>query len=321
MRQACDRSERVPGSPVSNAAPETKDDYRPFFGRIGRRASLSGERDSDRHVQGAPEGVVIVERLEVRVAAREGAILGIKGNCAFEMGDCLGVLAALGVSDGEHVKRVIVVGIFVANQAKMRNRLVVLAAIDRECGGVKTFLDCLRRRFLRCRVALADVQVQADALVQFLFIRVLAEDRLEQLQRVVVVVALKRLDTLFVESDGLEVGRRSLRPGRCRRLSRSTGAPRPREESGPPAPGGPERRGAGSLISAAVASPWCRGDPERCSYAEKPGGKLIRTISIRSTEGPFVAFERGVHRFRAHPIPTAQAGNRLTPRGFPICGQ
>ena len=41
------------------------------------------------------------------------------------MGDRLGVLAALRVRDGEHVEGVIVVGILVAHQAQVRDRLVV----------------------------------------------------------------------------------------------------------------------------------------------------------------------------------------------------
>ena len=41
------------------------------------------------------------------------------------MGDRFGVFAALRVGDGEHVERVVVVGIFVADQAQVRDRLVV----------------------------------------------------------------------------------------------------------------------------------------------------------------------------------------------------
>ena len=69
--------------------------------------------------------------------------------------------------------RVVVVGVFVANQAQMRDRLVVLAAVDRERRGVEPLVDGLRRGFARRRLALADVQVQPDALVQFLLLGIL----------------------------------------------------------------------------------------------------------------------------------------------------
>jgi hypothetical protein len=45
-------------------------------------------------------------------------------------------LVSLGVRDREHVERVVVVGVFVSDEAQVRNRLVVLAAVDCESGRV-----------------------------------------------------------------------------------------------------------------------------------------------------------------------------------------
>ena len=95
------------------------------------------------------------------------------------MRDRLGVLAALRVRDGEHVERVVVVGILVADEAQVRDRLVVAAAVDGERRGVETLVDRLRRGFARRGLTLADVQIQPDALVQLLFLGILAEHRLE----------------------------------------------------------------------------------------------------------------------------------------------
>jgi len=45
------------------------------------------------------------------------------------------------VGDGEHVDRVVVVGILVANQTQMRDGLIVLAAVDGEGGRIEAFVD------------------------------------------------------------------------------------------------------------------------------------------------------------------------------------
>ena len=73
---------------------------------------------------------------------------------------------ALRVGHREHVDGVVVVGILVADQAQMRDRLIVLAAVDRQRGGVQPFFDRLRRRFAVRRLTLTDVQVEPYAFVQ-----------------------------------------------------------------------------------------------------------------------------------------------------------
>ena len=70
------------------------------------------------------------------------------------------------------------------------------------------------RGFARRRLALADVQVEPDALVELLFLGVLAQDRFEQVGGRRVVVALERLEAAFVQRDGLEIGRAPLRQPR-----------------------------------------------------------------------------------------------------------
>src|SRR5262249_49940734 len=71
-----------------------------------------GRRRLERH----PKRLVVVQRLEIRIVSSQRAVLGIQGNGPFEMGDRLGELVTLGVSDGEHVERVIVVGVLVSNE-------------------------------------------------------------------------------------------------------------------------------------------------------------------------------------------------------------
>ena len=147
-----------------------------------------------------------MQRVEVGVALGEGAVLGIERDGPLEMGDRFRVLAALRVRDSKHVQRVIVVGIFVADEAQMRDSLIVLPAIEGERRGVQTFVNCLRRRFARGRVAPADAQVETDPLVEFLFLWVLPEHRVQDVGGVVVLVPLQRFEAALVESDGLNVG-------------------------------------------------------------------------------------------------------------------
>src|SRR5262249_42254832 len=65
------------------------------------------------------------------------------------------------------------------------------------------------------RLALADIEVQADPFVELLLFGVLPENRLEQLDSSRVIVTLKRLEPAFVQSNRLEVGRPALRRSRA----------------------------------------------------------------------------------------------------------
>ena len=80
------------------------------------------------------------ERFVVRAAARgpdrssPGAVFGVQRDRPLEVRQGFGVLAALRMRDREHVERVIVVRIFVADQPQVSDRLIVLAAVDRQRG-------------------------------------------------------------------------------------------------------------------------------------------------------------------------------------------
>ena len=65
--------------------------------------------------------LVVAQRLEVGVASGERAVLGVQRDRALEVRDRFGVLAALGVGDRQHVERVVVVGILVADQPQVRD--------------------------------------------------------------------------------------------------------------------------------------------------------------------------------------------------------
>ena len=60
------------------------------------------------------------------------------------MGNRLGELATLGVRNGEHVEGVIVVGVLVADQAQVRDGLVVASAVERQGRSVEALLDGVR---------------------------------------------------------------------------------------------------------------------------------------------------------------------------------
>lgn len=53
---------------------------------------------------------------------------------------------------------------------------------------------------------MANVEVQTDAFVELLLFRVEAKNRLEQIERAVVIVTLQRLYASFVNRDCLEIG-------------------------------------------------------------------------------------------------------------------
>jgi hypothetical protein len=55
-------------------------------------------------------------------------------------------------------------------------------------------------------LTLADVEVQAHALLEFLFFRIRRQYRLQQTDGGVVVVTLQRREALFVERDRVDVG-------------------------------------------------------------------------------------------------------------------
>jgi hypothetical protein len=115
------------------------------------------------------------------------------------------MLITLGMRDGKHVQRMIVVGILISHETQVGDRLIVLAAVDRKRRGVKPLVDRLGRRLARSRLPLADVQVQPDALVQLLFLGILPENRLEQVRRPVVIVTLKRIEAALINRDGFEI--------------------------------------------------------------------------------------------------------------------
>src|SRR2546422_11614869 len=85
-----------------------------------------------RSLQGRAKGGVGSNRLQVRVASGEGAVFRVERDRTLQVGDRFSVLAALRVRDREHVERMIVVGIFIAHESEMRDRLIVLAAVDSE---------------------------------------------------------------------------------------------------------------------------------------------------------------------------------------------
>ena len=62
------------------------------------------------------------------------------------MRDRFGMFAALGVCNGEHVERMVVVRIFVTDEPEVGNGLVVAPAVEGEGGRIEPFLDALRNR-------------------------------------------------------------------------------------------------------------------------------------------------------------------------------
>src|SRR5437667_7319283 len=131
----------------------------------------------------------------------------------------LGVLVPLSMGYGEHVDGVIVVRVFVAHEAKMSDRLVVLSAVDRKRRRVQALVDGLRIWNSRCRLALADIEVEPNPFVQFLLFGILAQHRFQNGGSLTVIVSLERLDTALVQSHRFKVGRSSLRAWRTGAVS------------------------------------------------------------------------------------------------------
>ena len=90
------------------------------------------QRERRHRSPGGSKGIVVPERLEVGIAPGEGSVLWIESDRSLEVGDRFGVFPSLGMGHRQHVERVFVVGVLVANQTKVRDRLIVAAAVDRE---------------------------------------------------------------------------------------------------------------------------------------------------------------------------------------------
>ena len=136
------------------------------------------------------ETPVIVKRLEIGIVACQSTVFWVEGDGPLEVRHRFGVLVALGVRDRQHVDGVVVVRILISHEAKMGDGRVVLAAVDVEGGGVETLVDGLRSRPARCDLALADVEVEANAFVELFLFRVLAEDRFQDARGLRVIVTL-----------------------------------------------------------------------------------------------------------------------------------
>lgn len=164
------------------------------------------------------ERLVVAQGFEIGIVAGEGAVFGIQGYRALQVRDGFGVLVALCVRHGEHVNRVIVVGIFVADQAQMRDGLVVLPTVDGEGRGVQAFIDGLGCGFLLRRLALTDVEVEPDPLVKLLFLRIQAKDRFQEACRLLICVPLQGFEAPLIQCDRLKIGGSPLwsRLYRCR---------------------------------------------------------------------------------------------------------
>ena len=93
--------------------------------RTQRRRSTA--REPRRRFERGAERLVVAQRFEIGIAPGERAVLGVQRDGALEVRDRLGMLAALGVGDGQHVEGVVVVRILVADQPQVRDRLVVAA--------------------------------------------------------------------------------------------------------------------------------------------------------------------------------------------------
>jgi hypothetical protein len=150
--------------------------------------------------------LVVTERLEVWVLPSKATILRIELDRSEEARDRLRQLAAEGKHHGSHVVCVIVKGLVLDHVANVSERLRVLARIERQGGGVKPFLHatwgCLP---LWPILAVADIEIELDALVQLLLVGILFQHRTENLGRLAKLVSLKCLEPLFVQGNCLNV--------------------------------------------------------------------------------------------------------------------
>ena len=156
--------------------------------------------------QSGAERLVVSKHFQIGIAPRQRPVLGVQCDGALEMGERLGVLTALRVGNGEHIQGVIVVRIFVTDEAQVGNRFVVAAAVDRQRRRVQPFIDAGGRRLARCRLPVADVHVETHPLMQLFLFRVAHEHRFEQLFRLAIVMPLQCFEALFVKGDGFDVG-------------------------------------------------------------------------------------------------------------------
>ena len=97
----------------------TRTDRSPAFGPHRRR-----------RFERRRECIVASEGIKVGIGAGQRAILGIHRDRPFDVGHRFSELSALRVSNGKHVQRVVVVGIFVSDEPEVRDGFVVASTVQ-----------------------------------------------------------------------------------------------------------------------------------------------------------------------------------------------
>jgi hypothetical protein len=138
---------------------------------------------------------------------RQRAVLGVGFDRLFQIGYRDSGLATFGMRNRQHVQRPIVGGLVGPDAVEVPNRAVGLAGIERERGGIEPFhgVQRLRRRWLQ--MPLAQGEVKPGPFDQVALFWKLRDDVAQELSRFGVIVLLKRSKGLFVNRDGIDIGR------------------------------------------------------------------------------------------------------------------
>ncbi len=139
------------------------------------------------------EDRILAQHLEIGVLEGQEAVVGVELDGALETRDGGGQLPAQGVDDGQHVMDVVVVGYLDDQLLELGQAAVVVAGVGRKGGRVDALLDAFRRAVGRHGLPFADVEVDANPVVQLFLFGVAIEDRTQQLGRTGVLTLLEGL--------------------------------------------------------------------------------------------------------------------------------
>src|SRR5262249_23581152 len=137
-RRCGDPWEKGTGGRCASRSPRKNDSGPLLLSRCSganRAAAVDGARRRG-PLQRQAERIVRSEGFEVGIASGETTVLRVGGDRWLEVRNRFRMLTPLSVGDGEHVKRVVVIGVLVAHETQVSNRLVVSATVDRERCGV-----------------------------------------------------------------------------------------------------------------------------------------------------------------------------------------
>ena len=161
-----------------------------------------------RRVEGLGEAGALAERIEVGVLRRQVAVLVVERDRLLQVLRARAARRTAGVGDAQHVLDVVVVRVIGLELPQQREPVGERAAVDGDGGGVDPLLEGAGARAVAVPLSLADAEVDPRAFLEFLLVRVGADDLAQQFGRPAKLALLQRLEAVLEDLDRKRVRRR-----------------------------------------------------------------------------------------------------------------